>query len=165
MHMHGLNSQLLQLQQNGNFITTKSSFLLFNVSLKESVTNWWTQMNHHSCPTGHRRFKCSQDNKGYRCNQSRVVQCFLNCCVTIVMLVSGTYIDQERPYDTETGQWILPSQYTFWKHSSAMGLTTEEMTALPAEYLVLILEYIFSEFDHALYCSVAHMIKLHCLRP
>lgn len=46
-----------------------------------------------------------------------------------------------------------------------MGLTTEEMTALPAEYLVLILEYIFSEFDHALYCSVAHMIKLHCLRP
>lgn len=46
-----------------------------------------------------------------------------------------------------------------------MGLTTEEMTALPAEYLVLILEYIFSPFDHALYCSDAHMTKLHCLRP
>lgn len=46
-----------------------------------------------------------------------------------------------------------------------MGLTTEEMIALPAEYLVLIFEYIFSEFDHALYCSVAHTTKLHCLRP
>lgn len=90
---------------------------------------------------------------------------FLNCYVTIVMLVSGTYMDQERPYPTGTGQCILPSQYTFWKHSSAMGLTTQEMTAQPAEYLVLILEYIFSEFDRALYCSVAHMTKLHCLRP
>lgn len=81
------------------------------------------------------------------------------------MLVSGTYIDQERPYHTEIGQCILPSQHTFWKHASAMGLTMEEMTVLPAELLVLILEYIFSEFDHALYYSVVHMTKLDCLRP
>lgn len=110
MHMHGLNSQLLQLQQNGNFITTKSSFLLFHVSLKESVTNWWTQMNHHSCPTGHRRFKCSQDNKGYRCNQSRVVQCFLNCCVTIVQLYnwSGkTLWHWDRSVHTPKSTYIL----------------------------------------------------------
>lgn len=76
MQMRGLNSQLLHLHKNGNFITTKSSFILFHVSLKESVTNWWTQMNHHSHPTGHRNDKCRQDKKGYRCNQSRVVQCF-----------------------------------------------------------------------------------------
>lgn len=34
--MHSLNSQLLQLQQNQNSITIKSSFILFHVSLEES---------------------------------------------------------------------------------------------------------------------------------
>lgn len=34
--MRSLNSQLLQLQQNRNSITTKSSFILFHVSLEES---------------------------------------------------------------------------------------------------------------------------------
>lgn len=37
-----------------------------------------------------------------------------------------------------------------------MSLTTEKITALPSDYLVLILEHMFSEFDHALYYSVAH---------
>lgn len=159
MQMHGLNSQLLQLQQNGNFITTKSSFILFHVSLKESVTNWWMQINHHSCPTEHRSVKCSQDNKGYRCNQSRVV--FLSCCVTIVMLVSGTSIDHERCYHTETcpkPRYILETFKCYVSNYWGNDWLTCRVSC--AHFRIL-----FFRIWSCLVLFSDHMTKLHCLRP